>query len=105
MTGAVPVHLASTSDQFLHEREPPDGKEKPEPACKAGGAQQMEGKMATLSRKSSKSDLLEQRSSAAGVSASEATREVFNSPVSSQFEFRCRNLQQLNTQVFKMGFK
>ena len=29
--------------------------------------------MATLSRKSSKSDLLEQRSSAAGVSASEAT--------------------------------
>ena len=74
---AVPVHLASTSDQFLHEREPPDGKEKPEPACKAGGAQQMEGKMATLSRKSSKSDLLDQRSSAAGVSASEATRDEF----------------------------
>ena len=75
MTGAVPVHLASTSDQFLHEREPPDGKEKPEPACKAGepGAQ----KMATLSRKSSKSDLLDQRSSAAGVSASEATRDEF----------------------------
>ena len=58
-----PMHLASTSDQFLHEREPPDGKEKPEPACKAGG-QKMEGNagaMATLSRKSSKCDLLDQR--------------------------------------------
>ena len=70
---AVPVHLASTSDQFLHEREPPDGKEKPEPACKTG----KEGNMATLSRKSSKCDLLDQRSSnaAAGqpTSSSEAT--------------------------------
>ena len=58
-----PMHLASTaSDQFLHEREPPDGKEKPEPACKTGGK---EGGMATLSRKSSKCDLLQQRSSVA----------------------------------------
>ena len=59
-TGMVagPMHLASTaSDQFLHEREPPDGKEKPEPACKTG----KEGGMATLSRKSSKSDILDPR--------------------------------------------
>ena len=57
---AGPVRLASTaSDQFLHEREPPDGKEKPEPACKTG--KEGGGGMATLSRKSSKSDILDPR--------------------------------------------
>ena len=71
----IPVRASNLDMLSLLTREPPDGKEKPEPACKAGAPKMEGGNMATLSRKSSKCDLLDQRSSATGQpsSSSEAT--------------------------------